>query len=156
MELLTQELLLQQSQIGHKIGSSEWASIDQKRINAFAKITEDPQFIHIDPDKAKRQSPFGKTIAHGFLILSLASKFAIEVLPKTSLEIIRINYGFNKIRFIHPVFVNSLVRGTFTLNTIEKKNERGLLQNFELTIEIKETEKPALIGEWLMLTQFNE
>ena len=156
MELLKQELLLQQSQIGHKIGSSEWASIDQKRINAFAKITEDPQFIHIDPDKAKGQSPFGKTIAHGFLILSLASKFAIEVLPKTSLEIIRINYGFNKIRFIHPVFVNSLVRGTFTLNTIEKKNERGLLQTFELIIEIKETEKPALVGEWLMLTQFNE
>ena len=156
MELLKQELLLQQSQIGHKIGSSEWASIDQKRINAFAKITEDPQFIHIDPDKAKRQSPFGKTIAHGFLILSLASRFAIEVLPKTSLKIIRINYGFNKIRFIHPVFVNSLVRGTFRLNTIEKKNERGLLQNFELIIEIKETEKPALVGEWLMLTQFNE
>ena len=75
---------------------------------------------------------------------------------QTSLEIIRINYGFNKIRFIHPVFVNSLVRGTFTLKTIEKKNERGLLQTFELIIEIKETEKPALVGEWLMLTQFNE
>ena len=68
------------------------------RINKFAEITEDPQFIHIDPERAKQLSPFGKTIAHGFLVLSLASKFAIVVLPKTSSRIVRINYGFNKVR----------------------------------------------------------
>ena len=155
MGLLDQELLLMNSQIGQNIGTSNWTIITQERINKFAKITEDPQFIHIDPDRAEKNGPFGKTIAHGFLILSLASKFAIDIFPEGSSGIVRINYGFNKIRFIHPVFVKSLVRGTFYLNTVKKKGEFGLLQTYELTIEIKDSEKPALVAEWLTLTQFN-
>ena len=156
MNSIKQEYAFQKSQIGQKIGSSEWITVEQERINKFAEITEDPQFIHIDPDRAKQLSPFGRTIAHGFLVLSLASKFAIEVLPKTSSRIVRINYGFNKVRFIHPVFVDSLVKGTFTLNSVEKKDSFSLLKNFELKIEIKDTEKPALVAEWLILTQFSE
>ena len=156
MNSIEQEYAFQKSHIGQKIGSSEWITVEQERINKFAEITEDPQFIHIDPDRAKQLSPFGRTIAHGFLVLSLASKFAIEVLPKTSSRIVRINYGFNKVRFIHPVFVDSLVKGTFTLNSVEKKDSFSLLKNFELKIEIKDTEKPALVAEWLILTQFSE
>ena len=156
MSSIAQEYAFQKTQIGQKIGSSGWITVAQERINEFAEITEDPQFIHIDPDRAKQLSPFGKTIAHGFLVLSLASKFAIQVLPETSSKIVRINYGFNKIRFVHPVFVNSRVRGTFTLNSIEKKNSFSLLKNFELNIEIKDTKKPALIAEWLIMTQFSE
>ncbi|PQM55617.1 MAG: nodulation protein NodN [Rhodobacteraceae bacterium] len=156
MNSVEQEYTFQKSQMGKKIGCSEWITVAQERINKFAEITEDPQFIHIDPERAKQLSPFGKTIAHGFLVLSLASKFAIEVLPKTSSRIVRINYGFNKVRFIHPVFVDSLVRGTFTLNGVEKKDSFSLLKNFELKIEIKDTEKPALVAEWLILTQFSE
>ncbi len=156
MNSLQKEYTILKKQIGQTVGSSGWVSISQERINEFAKVTEDHQFIHLDPEKAKQLSPFGNTIAHGFLVLSFASKFAIEVLPETSLKTIRINYGFNKVRFIHPVFVNSSIRGTFVLNHFEEKGRNGLLQNFELTIEIMDSDKPALVAEWLTLTKSNE
>ena len=156
MTSLEKEYSILKNQVGQTVGSSEWVTIDQERINEFAKVTEDDQFIHLDQGQAKQFSPFGKTIAHGFLILSFASKFAIDVLPETSSKAVRINYGFNKVRFLHPVFVGGSIRGTFSLNRLEKKEPNSLLQIFELTIAIKDTRKPALVSEWLILTQFNE
>ena len=156
MNSLEKESLLLKDQIGKEVGSSKWVTIDQKRINEFATITEDHQFIHIDPERAKQLSPYDKTIAHGFLILSFASKFAIDVLPEASSKAVRINYGFNKVRFLHPVFVGASIRGTFFLNRFEKKEPNSLLQVFELNIEIRDTKKPALVSEWLILTQYNE
>ncbi len=155
MTPLEKESLILKDQIGKRVGSSKWVTIDQERINQFAKVTEDYQFIHLDQEQAKKFSPFGKTIAHGFLVLSLVSKFAMEVLPRTSLKAIRINYGFNKVRFIHPVFVDNSIRGIFTLNSFEKKELDSLLQKFELTVEIRDTKKPALVAEWIIMTQFN-
>ena len=123
------------------ISAKEISDIQEKKpftknkINEFAFLTQDLQFIHIDPIKAKQNSPFGKTIAHGFLVLSFASKFALDVLPQIKKNEIRINYGFNKVRFINPVEVDSNIRGNFILKNTEKKNELSLINTYELSID---------------------
>lgn len=91
------------SMVGKEIGVSSWHLVDQKRIDVFADATEDHQFIHIDPERAARETPFGTTIAHGFLTLSLLSVFSYEALPKISGATMGINYGFDKLRFVSPV-----------------------------------------------------
>ena len=134
--------------IGTVIGQSDWVEIDQERVNVFADVTEDHQFIHIDPERAK-QTPFGGPIAHGFLTLSLLSKFAEGAALKINGANMGVNYGFNSVRFLSPVPVGKKVRGAFTLkDAIEKKPGQFLLA-YEVSVEIDGVDKPALVAEWL-------
>lgn len=150
--MIENALAAMQAKIGQEIGMTEWVEIDQARIDAFADVTEDHQWIHVDPAKAAH-TPFGATIAHGFLTLSLASKFAYEVLPVAEGQVMGINYGFNKLRFLNPVVVGDRVRGRFVMNSVEQKGNR-LLRETQLTIEIDGKDTPALVGEWLGMAVF--
>ena len=140
------------SLIGQEVGVSRWITVDQARIDAFARITEDEQFIHVDPEAAKH-TPFGGTIAHGFLTLSLASAMSYDALAPLDGVVMGVNYGFDKLRFLAPVPAGSKVRGRFKLLSAEAKGAddgvtRWLLKH-ELTVEIDGADKPALIAEWL-------
>lgn len=134
--------------IGTELGVSRWFEIDQARIDAFAEITEDRQFIHVDPEAAKA-TPFGGTIAHGFLTLSLASAMTYDAVPPLEGVVMGVNYGFDKLRFLAPVPVGSRIRGRFRLLSAEDKGSGRWLLKHELTVEIEGSEKPALIAEWL-------
>lgn len=138
--------------IGKEMGASEWFAIDQARINAFADATLDHQFIHVDPDKAKF-TPFGTTIAHGFLSLSLLPHFQTsmsDLVVPAGLKM-GMNYGFDKIRFLAPVKVNSRVRGVAKLKDAVEKNPGQWLFTVEFTVEIEGESKPALISDWLLM-----
>jgi acyl dehydratase len=136
------------SLIGQEIGVSRWIEIDQARIDAFAKITEDEQFIHVDPEAAKA-TPFGGTIAHGFRTLSLASAMSYDAVKPLEGVVMGVNYGFDKLRFLAPVPAGSKVRGRFKLLSADDKGGGRWLLKHELTVEIDGSEKPALIAEWL-------
>jgi len=136
------------SLIGQEIGVSRWFEIDQARIDAFAETTEDRQFIHVDPEAA-RATPFGGTIAHGFLTLSLASAMSYDAVKPLEGVVMGVNYGFDKLRFLAPVPAGSQVRGRFRLLSAEDKGGGRWLLKHELTVEIEGGEKPALIAEWL-------
>ncbi len=136
--------------VGKELGHSEWVKIDQQRINLFAEATGDFQFIHVDPEKAAK-TPFGGTIAHGFLTLSLIPKLIedILVLPQ-GLKMV-VNYGLDSVRFIQPVKVNSQVRLKVDLaEVVEKKPGQWLLKAIA-TLEIEGEDKPAYIAESLSL-----
>lgn len=141
-----------QEYVGKTMGESEWFQIDQDRINAFADTTLDHQFIHVDPEKAKA-TPFGGTIAHGFLTLSLLphlqSQMSELVVP-ADLKM-GMNYGFDKIRFLAPVKTGSRVRAVATLKEVTEKNPGQFLFSSEYTIEIEDSPKPALIADWLLM-----
>lgn len=142
------------SLIGQEVGLSRWITVDQARIDAFARTTEDEQFIHVDPERA-RTTPFGGTIAHGFLTLSLASAMSYDALAPLDGVVMGVNYGFDKLRFLAPVPAGSKVRGRFKLLSAEAKGAddgvtRWLLKH-ELTVEIDGADKPALIAEWLTM-----
>ncbi len=136
---------------GKEIGVSPWVRISQEDVDAFARITRDPQFIHIDPGKAAL-TPFGGTIAHGFLTLSLLTHFLQEgagvAVEGTSMGI---NYGFDKIRFLAPVRVGKNVRGRIRLLSAEEPKPNQFRLKYEVTVEIEGEEKPALIAEWLTM-----
>jgi len=141
-----------QALIGTEVGVSKWIEIDQKRIDAFADATEDWQFIHVNPEAAA-QTPFGGTIAHGFLTLSLMSAMTYDANPPLEGVVMGVNYGFDKLRFIAPVRAGSKVRGRFKLLSAENKGSadgvtRWLIKH-EVTVEIDGADKPALIAEWL-------
>ena len=140
------------SRQGDEIGVSEWMLIDQLMINQFAKVTQDSQFIHLDPKRTKKETSFGGTIAHGFLVLSLASKFALDVFPRETEKTVLINYGFDKVRFISPVPANARVRGRFGLKKVDINRPTELRQIYDLSIEIKESDRPAVVAEWITLT----
>ncbi|WP_312785104.1 MaoC family dehydratase [Brevundimonas sp.] len=136
------------SLIGQEVGLSRWIEVDQARIDAFARITEDEQFIHVDPERAKA-TPFGGTIAHGFLTLSLASAMSYDAVAPLDGVVMAVNYGFDKLRFLAPVPAGSRVRGRFRLLSAEDKGGGRWLLKHELTVEIEGGDKPALIAEWL-------
>ena len=136
------------SLIGQEVGVSRWIEVDQARIDAFAKITEDEQFIHVDPERAKA-TPFGGTIAHGFLTLSLASAMSYDAVAPLDGVVMGVNYGFDKLRFLTPVPAGSRIRGRFKLLSAEDKGGGRWLLKHELTVEIEGADKPALIAEWL-------
>lgn len=142
------DLLAKQDQ---NIGTSEWHEIPQDRINQFADLTADPQWIHIDEARAQKESPFGATIAHGFLTLSLLSAMAIDVLPTIKGQVMGINYGFDKVRFLNPVRAGSKVRGHFKLLGAERRNDNQVLIRYGVSVEIDGVEKPAIACEWLSL-----
>ncbi len=134
--------------IGQEVGVSDWMTIDQKRINKFAESTEDFQWIHVDEERAAA-GPFGKTIAHGFLTLSLISKLGSCI--KLPLEGIKremsINYGLNKVRFINPVPVGARIRDRVTLKDVAEKSPERILFTYSHTIEIEGQDKPACVAE---------
>ena len=139
-----------QEHVGKEIGLSDWMEITQERINAFAESTEDRQWIHVNPLKAKF-GPFRKTIAHGFLILSLLAHLSskIELLQK-GVKIMA-NVGMNRVRFINPVLVGSKIRNRTVLKDATKKSSGKILITVENTVEIEGAEKPALVAEVLAL-----
>jgi acyl dehydratase len=136
--------------IGEETGLSGWLPVDQARIDAFAEATEDRQFIHVDPEAAA-QTPFGGTIAHGFLTLSLISRMAAEAMlvPDTSRMVV--NYGLDRVRFLAPVIAGSRVRGRFRLDSVEEKAPGQILLRHTVTVEIVGAGRPALTAEWLAL-----
>ncbi|WP_395946019.1 MaoC family dehydratase [Brevundimonas sp.] len=137
-----------QGLIGQEVGVSRWFEVDQARIDAFADCTEDRQFIHVDPEAA-RATPFGGTIAHGFLTLSLASAMSYDAVSPLEGVAMGVNYGFDKLRFLAPVPAGSRVRGRFRLLSAEDRGGGRWLLKHELTVEIEGGDKPALIAEWL-------
>jgi len=136
--------------VGTEIGSSEWLEIDQDRINTFADVTEDQQFIHVNQELAKK-TPFGGTIAHGFLTLSLLSRFSEDSGLVIEGVKIGINYGFEKIRFLAPVPSGSKVRGRFFLKSVVEKKEGNFLITYQVSVDIEGSDKPALVADWLTL-----
>jgi acyl dehydratase len=138
------------SRIGSEVGVSSWLTIDQQRINEFADATEDRQFIHTDPETAAR-TPFGGTIGHGFLTLSMLSRMAAEgMLVPDSIKM-AVNYGLDRVRFIAPVRSGKRIRGRFRLDSVDEKAPGQLLLRHTVTVEIEGEEKPALTAEWLGL-----
>ncbi len=127
---------------------SSWFQITQAQINQFADATGDHQWIHTDPEKCSRQSPFGRTIAHGHLILSLIPKLFYECVHLENAAL-TINYGLNKVRFTHPVLVDSFIRARFTLKALQEI-EGGIRTFNEVIIEIKDQEKPACVAESIL------
>ena len=138
------------SRVGTEIGLSSWLTVDQPRIDAFAEATEDRQFIHIDPEAAA-QTPFGGTIAHGFLSLSLLSRMAADAMLIPEGVKMAVNYGLDRVRFLAPVRSGSRVRGRFTLDSIEEKAPGQLLMRHVVKVEIEGEDKPALSAIWLGL-----
>ena len=136
--------------IGSEIGVSDWILVDQQRIDQFADTTEDRQFIHVDPALAA-QTPFGGSIAHGFLSLSLLSRMAADVMQVPDTTRMAVNYGLDRVRFIAPVRSGSRVRGRFILDAVEDKAPGQLLLRHTVTVEIEGSDKPALTAQWLGL-----
>ncbi len=137
------------AKVGETLGSSEWLLVDQEMINKFADATGDHQFIHINEEMAK-MTPFGGTIAHGFLTLSLFPVLmAKSDCPKVSGVKMGVNYGGNKVRFLAPVRSGKRVRGHFKLIDLDEKRPGQWQQTLEFSVEIEGEEKPALMAEWI-------
>lgn len=137
------------AQVGGEPRSSKWFTIDQSKIDVFADATEDWQFIHVDPENAAK-TPFGTTIAHGFLSASMLSAMAIDSEPRVSGVAMAVNYGFDKLRFVSPVKVGARIRGVFKTLSVEEAGGPGrLLVKRDVTVEIEGEEKPALKAVWL-------
>lgn len=137
------------SLIGHEVAASDWFEVTQSRINDFADATEDHQWIHVDVDRAKSDSPFHSTIAHGFLTLSLLPHLAAQALKVEGEFKMGINYGLNRLRFVSPVPAGSRVRARFTLQQVEDV-AGGVQLTWSVTCEIEGGAKPALVAEWLV------
>jgi acyl dehydratase len=140
--------------IGQEIGVSSWHTVDQGRIDDYADVIEDHQFIHVDPERARRETAFGATVAHGFLTMSLLSIMSYEVMPVIAGTTMGVNYGFDKLRFVSPVRSGSRVRGRFKLVDAKLRKPKELQSHTNVTVEIEGEEKPALVAEWIGLIYF--
>ena len=138
--------------IGKELGLSKWTKITQTQINSFANTTDDRQWIHIDPERCQKQSPYKKPIAHGFLVLSLASKFCYETYQLINATM-GINYGLDKVRFINAVEVNSFIRGRVSLISSEEI-ENGVKYKLNIVFELKNQKKPACIAEFIAIAYY--
>ena len=134
--------------IGQEIGVTGWIEIDQARINAFADTTDDHQFIHVDAQAAAK-TPFGGTIAHGFLTLSMLSRMSYEVALMPESVKMGVNYGFDKVRFLSPVRAGKRIRGRFTLVSFEEKRPGQWQFLNNVVVEIENEGKPALTADWI-------
>ncbi|MCP3443588.1 MaoC family dehydratase [Bradyrhizobium sp. CCGUVB14] len=143
-----------QALVGKEIGVSSWHLIDQPRIDTYADVTEDHQFIHVDPERAKAETAFGTTIAHGFLTMSMLSVMSYEVMPAIAGTTMGVNYGFDKLRFISPVRSGKRVRGRFVLAEAKLRKPNELQSRTNVTVEIEGEDKPALVADWLGLIYF--
>ena len=141
-----------QARVGQPEGSGEWFEVTQERIDAFAEVTEDRQFIHVDPKMAAELSPWGVTIAHGFLTLSMLTHLSSTVpqdMDALSGIVMGVNYGFDKVRFVAPVKVGSKVRASSVLSAVDQKDPSTLQVTRTMTVEIEGESKPALVAEWV-------
>ncbi|WP_445221717.1 MaoC family dehydratase [Bradyrhizobium sp. Pa8] len=143
-----------QAMVGKEIGVSSWHLVDQPRIDTYADVIEDHQFIHVDPERAKKETAFGTTIAHGFLTMSLLSIMSYEVMPVIAGTTMGVNYGFDKLRFISPVRSGKRVRGRFVLAEAKLRKPNELQSRTNVTVEIEGEDKPALVADWLGLIYF--
>jgi len=137
--------------VGSELGVSDWMVVDQERINEFADCTGDRQWIHVDVDRARRESPFGGPVAHGYLTLSLIGPLSLDVGVVPSDAAAGFNYGLDKVRFLAPVPAGGRVRLRIVLDNVEEKNDGQLLVKTRNTIEIEKSDKPALIADALAL-----
>lgn len=141
-----------QDYVGKEVGLTDWVEVDQERINQFADATGDHQYIHLDAERAA-QTPFGTTIAHGFLTLSLLSMLSsMGGGLKLENTVMGINYGLDKVRFLNPVKSGAKIRARFVLASAEEKKPGNYLLKHSVTVEIDGEEKPALIADWLGMT----
>jgi acyl dehydratase len=134
--------------VGQEIGASDWLVLDQQRINAFAEATGDHQWIHVDAERASRETPFGSTIAHGFLTLSLMSGLMRNTVSIGGLRM-TINYGLNRVRFVSPVPSGSRVRARVALAAVEDIKD-ATQATWNITVEREGGDKPSLVAEWLV------
>jgi len=134
--------------VGREVAVSDWLAVSQERINQFAESTEDRQWIHVDPERAARESPFKETIAHGFLTLSLLSELGKRAMSVGGVRM-GINYGLNRVRFVSPVPAGSRIHGRFTLTTVEEI-KGGAQATWNVTVEREGSEKPCCVAEWLV------
>jgi acyl dehydratase len=141
-----------EAEVGKEVAVSEWMVLSQERVNQFAEATDDPQWIHVDPERAKRESPFGGTIAHGFLTLSLLPKFFEQCIDQPTGKM-SINYGLNKVRFPTPMLVGGRMRGRFTLMDLEKING-GIQTTWQVTMECEDSDKPVCVAESVLRKYF--
>lgn len=141
------------AKVGTEVGVSDWVRLDQQTIQAFADLTNDHAFIHVDAARA-RNTPFGTTIAHGFLTLSMLSQMAYQVCPRLSGAKYGVNYGCDRLRFVAPVKNGARVRARFVLRALEDQPGDRVLHRYDTTVEIEGESKPALAIEWLTMTFF--
>ena len=139
-----------QALVGTELGVSGWHVVSQEMIDRFADVTSDRQFIHVDPVRAA-ETPFGGTVAHGFLTLSLLSRLGQEAMPPIEGRVISVNYGFDKVRFPAPVKAGARIRARFVLGGITPRSANEMLLRYQATIEIEGEAKPAVSAEWLTL-----
>jgi acyl dehydratase len=133
---------------GEELGVSPWLTVTQEMVDAFAELTHDPQWIHIDVDRAGRESPFGGTIAHGFLTLSLISSLFRETIRIDAAQTMTINYGFNRVRFTSPVRTGARIRLRARLQSM-RDVDGGVECTWDVKIDIEAAAKPAIVVEWL-------
>jgi acyl dehydratase len=138
------------ARIGERLGVSDWFLVDQERVNRFADVTLDHQFVHVDPERA-RSTPFGGTIAHGFLTLSLLVPLCLDYIPVLANRTLLVNYGFDKIRFVAPVRVGKRIRAGGTLTEVSERKPGNVIIKIDVSVEIENEDKPALVAEWLSL-----
>ena len=139
--------------VGRELGVSAWHEITQADIDAFARVTGDDQFIHVDPVRAAA-SPFGATVAHGFLTLSLLSIMAKEAMPQAAARRMGVNYGLDRVRWVTPVPSGSRIRGRFTLAECTERGPGEVRLRYAVTVEIEDGSKPALLADWIVLAAF--
>jgi acyl dehydratase len=139
--------------VGQEVGISSWFEIGQDRINGFADVTEDRQYIHVDEERAK-DTPFGGTVAHGFLTLSMLAAMGFDAQPTVAGTVMTVNYGFDRVRMMAPVRAGSRVRGHFVLKEIVDRGPSEVMVKSQVTVEVEGAEKLALVADWLGLSRF--
>ena len=139
------------AKVDQDLGTSRWFPVTQERIDQFADLTEDPQWIHLDAERAAKETPFGGTIAHGFLSLSLLSAMAMDVVPGVQGTVMGINYGFDKVRFLAPVRAGRRVRVHTQITDVTQKDDNRFLIKQAVSVEIEGEDTPALVAEWLSM-----
>lgn len=144
------------SHLGRTIGTSRWIDVAQQRITDFGHVTDDPDPMHIDPAWAAAHSPYGKTIAFGFLTVSLLTRMANDVIRRPADEVSTLNYGFDRLRLLSPVMVGSRLRGHFVLKEFELRSPTQFRANYAVTVEIEGQQKPALVADWLSITNVRD
>jgi len=137
------------ARVGSKLGTSEWFEIDQRKIDAFADLTQDHYFIHTDPQRAAASTPFGGTIAHGFLTLSMLAPMAYQVCPAVEGARTNVNYGFNRLRFVSPVPSGSRIRAHFVLKSFDAQPGRRWQAVYTVEVEVEGQPRPALVADWV-------
>lgn len=140
---------------GEEVGVSSWVRVTQADIDTFAELTGDRQYIHVDPERAAA-SPFGGTVAHGFLTLSLLSRFAYEARPRLAGMRMSVNYGFDRLRFVAPVPAGARLRGRFRLDGLEETGAGEVTLRWGVTVEVEGADRPAIVADWITRAYLEE